>query len=364
MLIKQVSLKNFRNYIDETVQFPSGLSVLSGANGQGKTNILEGIYYLLTGKSYRAQREHELVRWEQNSFSLRGDFLSAGKNKLLLESHYENKKKVIKINHIPCRKLSDFVGTVNAIFFSPDDLAMVKGGPGERRRFLDFHIVQMRPVYAAVLNSYGKVLKQKSALLNSPGDEQLKYIQLQLWNEQMIVSGEKIMRGRAELINRLQSMTNQIYGNLTARKEKITLIYQALGKADVSEAIAGFPRLLESKMEQEIRRRMILAGPHHDDLQILMDGRSARHFASQGQQRSIVLSLKLAELELIRREKGEYPLLLLDDVLSELDNFRKEYLIQFIETSEIQTLLTMTGAKEKLAAGTGYIVEQGRIRRK
>ena len=363
MLIKRFYLNNFRNYVNETVQFSAGLNTLTGANGQGKTNILEGVYYLLTGKSYRIQREQELLRWEQKAFSLEGDFSLASHNNLYLESHYRDNKKAIKINHVPCRRLSDFVGTVNVIFFSPDDLAMVKRGPGERRRFLDFHIIQTLPSHAALLNSYGKVLKQKSALLNSREDDSVKYSQLQLWNEQIVTLGEKIIRNRDYLTNCLQDKANNIYENLTEGKEKIKLAYIALENSDINEAIAGFSQLLESKTEQEIRRRMILAGPHRDDLRILLDGRSARHFASQGQQRSIVLSLKLAELELIREIKNEYPLLMLDDVLSELDNFRREYLIRFIEYSGIQTLLTMTSAEARPTFGANYIVEKGKIRK-
>lgn len=363
MMIKQFILQNFRNYIDETVHFEAGTNILVGDNGQGKTNALEGIYYLLTGKSYRVKREQELLRWEQDAFYLRGDFLPAFRGALHLESYYSRQKKVIKINHIPCKRLSDFVGTVNVIFFSPDDLVMIKGGPLERRRFLDFHIAQMRPGHVGLLNDYGKTLKQKNALLNSLGDERLKYAGLHLWNEQLVRLGEKIIRNREDLAKRLQNTANQIYENLTSQKEKLRLTYLALGNEDINKAILEFPHLLEVKLEQEIKRRTALIGPHRDDLQILLNEKPARYYASQGQQRSIVLSLKLAELELIRQEKEEYPLLLLDDVLSELDNFRREYLMRFIGSSGIQTLLTMTNAETQLVSGTFFKVEKGHMRR-
>jgi DNA replication and repair protein RecF len=363
MKITSFQLQNFRNYQDETVQFMPKTNILIGNNGQGKTNVLEGIYYLLTGKSYRVQREQELLRWEQSEFHLYGDFLLTH-HKVYLESHYRDKKKVVKVNRVPCQRLSDFVGTVNVIFFSPDDLVMIKGGPSERRRFIDLHIAQMLPGHVSILNAYNKVVQQKSALLKSSVERALKYSQLQLWNEQLIELGEKIIRHRSDLTLRLQDVADQIYTNLSSQKEKIKVIYIALGKKNAAEAISEFPQLLNEKLEQEIERQMVLVGPHRDDVQILLNEKPARHYASQGQQRSLVLSLKLAELELIRQEKGEYPLLLLDDVLSELDCFRRDYLIKFIESSSIQTLITMTNAETRLESGTLYNVEQGHIRRK
>ena len=354
-------LQNFRNYGDQKIKFMPGTNILIGDNGQGKTNIVEGIYYLLTGKSYRVQREQDLLRWEQSEFHLYGDFISKN-HKIFLESHYKNKKKMVKINQVPCQRLSDFVGTINVIFFSPDDLVMIKGGPLERRRFLDLHIAQMRPGHVSILNAYNKVIQQKSALLKLSLEKYHKYSQLQLWNEQIIELGIKIMINRADMTERLQAAADLIYDNLTSYKEKMQVFYLALGKKNLREAINEYPKLLNDKLDQEIERQMVLVGPHRDDLQILLNDKPARLYASQGQQRSIVLSLKLAELELINQEKGEYPLLLLDDVLSELDRFRRDYLIKFIELSHIQTIITMTSA-DNHQLGTLYRVEQGHIRR-
>lgn len=361
-MIHDLHIQNFRNYIDETIQFMPGTNILIGNNGQGKTNVIEGIYYLLTGKSYRVHREHELLRWDQSEFHLYGDFLM-NEHKISLESHYKDKRKIVKINQVYCHRLSDFVGTINVIFFSPDDMVMIKGGPSERRRFLDLHIAQMRPGHVSILNAYNKAIQQKNALLKSVAGKHLKYSQLQLWNEQIIKLGIKIILNRADLTQRLQDAADPIYGNLSSKREKLQIHYYALGKKTVTEAISEFPQLLNDKLEQEIDRQMILVGPHRDDLQILLDNKPARLFASQGQQRSLVLSLKLAELELICQEKGEYPLLLLDDVLSELDRFRRDYLIKFIDSANIQTLITMTSADSQLEAGTQYLVEQGHIRR-
>jgi DNA replication and repair protein RecF len=362
MMINNFLLQNFRNYQDESIKFMPGINILVGDNGQGKTNLIEGIYYLLTGKSYRVQREKELLRWGQREFHLYGDFFIA-RRKVFLESHYRNRKKVVKVNHVPCRRLSDFVGIINVVFFSPDDLVMVKGGPSERRKFLDLHITQMYPGHVNLLNAYNRVIQQKGALLKSDRERSYKYSQLKIWNEQIIKFGEKIILNRVELTERLQSTASFIYGNLTSQKETLQINYLALGNKDVKKAISDFPQLLDDKMNQEIEHRMVLIGPHRDDLQILLNAKSARLYASQGQQRSIVLSLKLAELELVRKEKGKFPLLLLDDVLSELDHFRREYLVHVIESSNIQTIITMTSAENCLQSGTLYFVEKGHVRR-
>lgn len=361
MKINNFYLQNFRNYIDERINFTPGTNILIGDNGQGKTNIVEAIYYLLTGKSYRVPREQDLLRWEQSEFHLYGDFIS-NNHKISLESHYKNKKKMVKINKVPCHRLSDFVGTINVIFFSPDDLVMIKGGPLERRRFLDFHIAQVRPGHVSLLNAYNKVVQQKSALLKTNLEKSYKYSQLQLWNEQIIELGRKIIINRSDMTERLQDAVDVIYDNLTLNKEKVQIYYLALGKKNITEAISEYPKILHDKLFQEIERQMVLVGSHRDDLQILLNNKPARLFASQGQQRSIVLSLKLAELELINHEKGEYPLLLLDDVLSELDHLRREYLIKFINSSRIQTIITMTSA-DTHQLGALYRVEKGHIRR-
>lgn len=355
-------LKNFRNYENQEIRFSSGINVLQGQNGHGKTNVLEGIYYLLTGKSYRVHREQELARWGENEFHLYGDFLVRNR-RLRLESHYRDKKKSIKINQVPCKKLSEYVGTINVVFFSPDDLVMVKGGPAERRRFLDLHIAQIHSRHVHLLNAYNKVLQQKNALLRSHA-QGMKKDQIELWNEQLVEFGSQIMRNRWEYTGLLSKKSQEIYGQLSSGEELLTMNYIALGKNNLEEALESFPKMLIEKMPSEIERQMVLVGPHRDDLSFQLNGRSARLYGSQGQQRSIVLSLKLAELEVIQQEKGEYPLLLLDDVLSELDTFRREYLLRFVQTLS-QTIITMTTAESPITQITSlFQVDKGQIERK
>ncbi len=362
MEIQWLHLQNFRNYSDQELHFSSGVNVLQGENGQGKTNVLEGIYYLLTGKSYRVHREQELARWGENEFHLYGDFLIS-QRKLRLESHYRDKKKMIKINQVPCKKLSDYVGTINVVFFSPDDLVMVKGGPAERRRFLDLHIAQLHSRHVHLLNAYNKVLHQKTALLRN-SFQGIKKEQIELWNEQLVNVGSQILRNRWEYTALLSEVSKKIYEQLSSGEERLTMEYQALGKNNLQEALESFPKMLEEKMAMEIERQMILVGPHRDDIVFKLNQKSARLYGSQGQQRSIVLSLKLAELEVMRQEKGEYPILLLDDVLSELDTFRREYLLRFVKSLQ-QTIITMTSADTPAAhISSLFRVEKGQIRRK
>ncbi len=178
-MIHKLCLENFRNYEKEVILLTPGVNVFFGLNGQGKTNVLEAIYYLLTGKSYRVQREQELIRWGQTNFDIYGEF-NVAQQSIFLESHYQNKRKIIKINSVSCKKLSDYVGTINVVYFSPDDLFLIKGGPAERRRFLDLHIAQRRPSYISLINSYNKIIHQKAALLKTNVSAPLKTEQLRL----------------------------------------------------------------------------------------------------------------------------------------------------------------------------------------
>lgn len=362
MEIQWLHLKNFRNYKDQEIFFSQGINVFQGQNGQGKTNVLEGIYYLLTGKSYRVHKEQELARWGENEFHLTGDFL-VHQRKLRLESHYRNKKKSIKINQVPCQKLSEYVGTINVVFFSPDDLVMVKGGPAERRRFLDLHIAQLNSRHVHLLNTYNKVIQQKNALLKSFQPE-MKKEQIELWNEQLVQVGSQIIRNRWEYTKTLSEKSLKIYFKLSSGEEQLTINYVPLGKNNLEEALDLFPKMLQEKMPAECQQQTVLIGPHRDDLSFQLNEKSARLYGSQGQQRSIVLSLKLAELSVIHQVKGEYPLLLLDDVLSELDTFRREYLLNVVHELN-QVIITMTTAETPISNITSlFRVEKGQIGRK
>jgi len=340
-------LRHFRNYKEQKIEFQPGINLLVGANGQGKTNVLEGVYYLITGKSYRVKLENELIYWGEKNFYLQASF-HASDRLIRLESYYETGKKVMKINQLASKRLSDYVGTVNAVFFSPDDLHIIKNSPQERRRFLDLLISQIKPGHILLLNSYLKIIRQKNNLLKKEKNVSLLRSLLQAWNEELAETGAKIIVNRWHFTQSLNQYCKSIFKSIFSPKDDMELLYLGLGKKSLEESLKIFPELLENKIDQEIEKRNVLIGPHRDDLLIELNGRSAKLFGSQGQQRSLVLCLKLAEMEIIRREKNEYPILLLDDVLSELDEFRREFLLNYIHTAGKQTVITMTGADKKM----------------
>lgn len=364
MYIKNLYLKNFRNYKEQNIDFQQGINLLIGSNGQGKTNIIEAVNYLLTGKSHRIKQEEELILWEENNFYLKAIFNVVDRD-INLESYYEPRKKVMKINRLSCKKLSDYVGTVNAVFFSPDDLNIIKKGPQERRRFLDHLISQLKPSHIPLLNSYLRIIRQKNILLKTEKNHNLLKSQVQAWNEQLIDLGSKIIKNRWEYTERLNEFCCPIFNRIFSHECNMNLIYLTTGKT-LEEALAIFPEYISKKTAQEIERRAVLVGPHRDDLQIIFNNKSAKLFASQGQQRALVLCLKLAEMEIILTDKGEYPILLLDDVLSELDSYRRQYLMNYIRSSQKQTIITMTDLEEELITSDTTIFEvcQGKIRRK
>ncbi|NLO97221.1 MAG: DNA replication/repair protein RecF [Peptococcaceae bacterium] len=364
MEIKNLSLLNFRNYEKQRVSFESGLNLLYGSNGQGKTNVLEAVYFLLTGKSYRVRQEKELILWDQKSFYLHAT-CSVLDRIISLESYYEPGKKVMKVNQIACKRLSDYVGIVNAVFFSPDDLSIIKKGPNERRRFLDLLISQIKPSHISLLNSYLRIIKQKNNLLKNEKNIFLLKSQLEIWNQQLIDIGSKIIINRAEFTERLNNHSQKIFKDIFSPNYNLSLNYFSLGKKDVSQALKVFPEILENKLLTEIERRTVIIGPHRDDLLIDLNGKPAKMFASQGQQRTMVLCLKLSEMEIIFNEKGDYPILLLDDVLSELDEYRRKFLINYIDNSARQTLITMTDLEKSLfkKGKAIYQIINGTIRR-
>ncbi|NLP43979.1 MAG: DNA replication/repair protein RecF [Peptococcaceae bacterium] len=364
MYIKNLFLHNFRNYREQKVEFDHGINLLIGPNAQGKTNALEAIYYLITGKSYRVRKENELILWGAKNFYLKSTF-KVQDLLLNLESYYEPNKKIMKINQVPCRRLSDYVGTVNAVFFSPDDLEIIKNSPTERRRFLDLLISQLKPSHIALLNSYLKVLRQKKSLLRREIKTRAFKEELLVWNQQLVDIGSKIILNRLEFTKKLNEYALPIFQSIFPGDNTLELVYYSLNRKDIEGVLADFSAILENKMAQEIERKTILVGPHRDDLLIEINGRPARSFASQGQQRVIVLCLKMAEMEIILNEKGEYPILLLDDVLSELDGKRRQYLLEYIYSTRKQTIITMTEADDNIESeqATIFQVLQGKIRR-
>jgi DNA replication and repair protein RecF len=317
------------------------VNIFVGPNAQGKTNLLEAIYMLSICKSHRTHRDKEMIQWNREHAQLACEIEKKyGTTKLYMQLMPKGKK--VKINGLEQKKLSDFIGTLNVVMFAPEDLEIVKGSPRIRRRFLDMEIGQVYPGYLHLLQQYQKVLLQRNNVLKQPG---VRPEMFAVWDEQLAVYGSKIMKKRQNFISKLQNWAERIHSGITNQQETLKIDYHPSFPAgnleDETVLLEQFMLQLSHAKEQELRRGMTLYGPHRDDLLFFINGKDVQSYASQGQQRTAALSLKLAEIELIYEEVGEFPLLLLDDVLSELDPYRQTQLIETFQ-GKVQTFITTT----------------------
>ncbi len=344
MLVQAITLGNYRNYSNLQLSVHPNINILIGDNGQGKTNILEAIFYAATGKSHRTNYDHELVQWHEKLMRL-GLTGVRGSGKFKIEIIVRSDgKKILKVNNQLMKKLSELIGTVNVVLFSPEDIMLVKGGPSLRRRFLDIEISQTSPFYCHNLASYLKVLAQRNNLLKAIRDKKEDSSLLDIWDMQLVEFGCNIIKKRIEVLNKLISLAKDIHSRITDGKEELTLSYLPtvdLGKAvDISPEEYYLLKLKDIKTS-EIKMGSTLIGPHRDDIEIKIGNTNVKAFGSQGQQRTCALSLKLAEMEFMRLETKEYPVLLLDDVLSELDASRRKFLLE-VAGRTVQTFVTAT----------------------
>lgn len=347
MFLRKLSLSHYRNYDQIELATDRVVNVFVGPNAQGKTNLLEAIFVLALTKSHRTHQDKELIGWEHDQAVLYGEVdRRYGPCKLQLSISGQGKKA--RINGLEQKKLSGFVGAMNVVMFAPEDLEIVKGAPGIRRRFLDMEIGQVHPGYLHDITQYQKVLQQRNNFLKQHGSSGRSSHtgMLEVWNEQLAGFGVKIMKKRQSFIEKLQRWAEAIHSGITGGREAIRIVYKpSFGvSAEEDEPILfeQFMIKLSEIKDQELRRGTTLAGPHRDDMLFYINGKEAQTFGSQGQQRTTALSVKLAELELMNEEVGEYPLLLLDDVLSELDKSRQTQLIETIQ-DKVQTFITTTG---------------------
>lgn len=337
MYISRMQLDSYRNLETLDLRLHQGTNIFFGDNAQGKTNFLESVYLCATGRSHRTSFDRELIMLGKNECHVRA-FVTEGGFSDQIDIHLRsNKKKGIAVNNLPIKKLGDLFGILLVVIFSPEDLSLIKSGPSERRRFIDMELCQLNKVYYHNLNKYHKVLKQRNALLKSLAKDLSQADTLDIWDEQLVDYGTRIMSARLEFLERINSISREIHKNITRGKEELRLIYRP--NVEASE----FLKKLKKNHERDILTKTTNAGIHKDDFSVFINELDARTFGSQGQQRTCSLSLKLAEIKLIKEEKGNTPVLLLDDVLSELDNNRQEYLLKSI--SDIQTIITGTGVE-------------------
>lgn len=338
MYIQSLELKNYRNYDRLIIEFSSGTNILYGDNAQGKTNILEAVYLGATTKSHRGSKDKEIIRFGKNESHIRIHLMKQDIGHQIDMHLKKSRTKGAAIDRIPIKRSSDLLGFVPVIFFSPEDLSIIKNGPSERRKFLDIELSQLEKMYLHQLSSYNRVMAQRNNLLKQLVYQRELLDTLDSWDLQLVKYGSEVIRYRRKFIEDLNEIIREIHKNLTGKKEKIVLKY------DYSVNYDEFLTVLQRKREIDLKYASTGAGPHRDDIEFLVNGIDIRRFGSQGQQRTAALSLKLAQIELVKRQTGETPILLLDDVLSELDSSRKNYLLDSIK--DIQTLITCTGLEE------------------
>lgn len=333
MYIKNIKLNNFRNYTNQEIELNEGINLFYGDNAQGKTNILEAIFISSIGKSFRAKKEKELIKTDEKTAMIEMEFEKSDRNgKIKIEIA---EKKNIFINGIKQNKLSDILGNINIVMFSPDDIEILKSGPSKRRRFLNILISQLRPQYVYSLNMYLKALEQRNNYLRQIKTENKKKELLEIWDEKLAEYAEMVYKYRNEFIEKIKSKINSIHKVITDNKEEIKIKY--ITDCELKEK---YLQELKKNWNLDIERGYTTKGIHRDDFYVYINGKQVNIYGSQGQNRTVILSLKLSELEIVHEEIGEYPILLLDDFMSELDEKRRQNFLK--EISNTQILITAT----------------------
>lgn len=336
MWLDSLSIKHFRNYEDIEVTFNPKLNVFLGQNAQGKTNILEAIYFLALTRSHRTRTDKNLVQFEQDNLSVSG-VLHKKSGKIPLEINLGPKGRVTKVNHLKQAKLSDYVGNLNVVLFAPEDLQLIKGAPAVRRKFIDMELGQIKPIYLSDLTNYNHVLKQRNTYLKTATSVDETF--LSVLDEQLVDYGCRVMQHRQEFLQHLENFGREKHFEISNQLEKLSIKYQS--SVNYTDNLReSFTVALQKSRSRDLFKKNTGVGPHRDDMIFLINGMDAS-FGSQGQHRSLVLSIKLAEIELMESITNEAPILLLDDVMSELDNTRQLKLLETI-SQNIQTFITTT----------------------
>ncbi len=357
MFIESLALNNYRNYDNADISFSKGINILYGDNAQGKTNILEAIYMLATTKSHRGSKDKEIIEFDHEESHIRAEVVRNDINHRIDMHLRKVKSKGVAIDMVPIRKSADLFGLVNIIFFSPEDLNIIKDGPSERRRFIDMELCQLNRIYYSNLSNYNKVLNQRNNLLKQIYYDKSQMDFLDVWDNQLVEYGIKVIKERNNFIDMINEIILDIHKKLTSDKEELVLSYDK----NVSEE--SFHKEISEKRDVDLRYQNTSVGPHRDDIVFMINGMDVKKYGSQGQQRTVALSLKLAEIELVKKILNDNPILLLDDVMSELDSTRRDALLSSIDN--IQTIITCTGyddfIKERLSIDRIYKVSQGVI---
>lgn len=368
MQINQLKLQNFRNYKDGFLAFSPHTNVIFGENAQGKTNLLEAIVYLSCGRSPRTRRDRELIRFSTNEAKLVGNIHARGRDFKLEAALFRGRRRQLSVNGVKAKNAAALSEVYQTVYFSPEDLLLIRAGAAERRRFMDDALCQLRPRYHAALTEYNRLYAHKTRLLRDYLDDDPIRQTLPVYNEALVICGASIIRYRAQFAKKLSQIAAVHHRECSGRAETLEIQYETVSTvsdplADKSVIAEQLREHMAAHTEAELAARLCLSGPHKDDLAVTIDGREAKRFASQGQTRTAALSLKLAEREIFKHVTGEYPILLLDDVLSELDQKRQEFVLSripggqvFISACGDDRLPNLLGVKVLTVSG-GQIME-------
>ena len=344
MIIKSLELSNFRNYESLDIHFDRGTNILYGDNAQGKTNILEAIYMSATTKSHKCSKDKDIIKFGSEEGHIR-TYLEKEEIETKVDMHLrKNKSKGIAIDGVRIKKAAQLLGLLNVVVFSPEDLSIIKNGPSERRRFIDMELCQLDEFYLYNLNNYNKIVNQRNRLLKDLYTNPSLKDTLSIWDSQLLSYGSKIIERRVLFIQQINEIVKKIHKNLSGEKEFLRIEYEP------NVTVENYEETLKKNKEKDIRLKQTTAGPHRDDISFMVRKENdkneidIRTYGSQGQQRTAALSLKLSEIEIVKKITGDTPVLLLDDVLSELDSSRQNYLLNSI--GEIQTIITCTGLED------------------
>lgn len=357
MIIKSLELADFRNYESLHIDFDSGTNILYGDNAQGKTNILEAIYLSAITKSHKGSKDRDVVNFNKEEAHIR-TYLEKDGIETRVDMHLrKNKSKGIAIDGQKIKKAAELIGLLNVVFFSPEDLSIIKNGPAERRRFVDIELCQLDQFYLYNLNHYNKIVNQRNKLLKDMYFNPSLRDTLNIWDSQLVSFGSKIIERRKLFVEQLNEIIFEIHKKLSGGKEDLVIQYEP----DVT--IENYEKILNINQERDVKLKQTTSGPHRDDFCFTVGNIDIRKFGSQGQQRTVALSLKLSEIELMKKITKENPVLLLDDVLSELDSNRQNYLLSTI--GDIQTIITCTGLDEfvnnRFEIDKVFHIENGKI---
>ncbi|MBE6688663.1 MAG: DNA replication/repair protein RecF [Ruminococcaceae bacterium] len=337
MLIEKIVLENYRNTAVQELEFSKGINILYGNNAQGKTNLMEAIYYLAAAKSFRGAKDRELINFEKQQSRIIAEIYSSQRF-TSLEIRLSNKPKEIYINRVKIQKMREFMGNFRAVLFTPEHLSLIKGAPAERRSFIDSAICQLKPAFISLLFEYSKILEHRGALLKSFKAQNIDYSdEIEFWNMKLASDAALIIKERRKYIERLNTHSSEFYGEFTSGRERLEISYQSVPE-DITECedIEKFIlQKLDDTLISDIKNGTTSCGPHRDDMIVEIDARLSKLFSSQGQQRSAILSMKLAEGEISFEETGEYPVFLFDDILSELDEERQNYILNKINFNQV-----------------------------